>query len=291
MIPSYEGFIDLQNANVFVKIFGSKGSDLVFIHGGPGWDHSYFLPFVLPLASNFRLIFLDLRDCGRSSSKKSADKLNSAYVEVCVEDLRELLQKLEVCNVDILGFSFGGRVAMRFAEINPNKIHRLILASTTYSGDYKELLKSKDEYKRLMTPELSERINQLWNRPGDKNGIVTRELAYETLKFNILNQMYLDIAGKTLERILFNDLWGNGYSAEKTQHLSMRDYSEPLKQLKSKLLILHGENDLVFPVEMAEQLHQLIPGSQLHILKNTGHLAYIETNEEWVSKINSFLNS
>jgi len=221
---SFEGFITLQNANVFVKRFGSKGPDLIFIHGGPGWDHSYFLPFVLPLASNFKLIFFDLRDCGRSFSKKSENRLNTTFVDACTEDLFELLQKLELKNVDILGFSFGGRVAMRFAELNPNYIHRLILASTTYSSDYKELLNSKDQYKELMTPEALDRINQLWRRTGDQSGSITRELASETLKFNIHKHMYLDIASKVLQGILFNDLWGAGYSTEKNQLLSKRDY-------------------------------------------------------------------
>ncbi len=141
-----------------------------------------------------------------------------------------------------------------------------------------------------MDQESSERINQLWSRPGDQHGTVTRELAFETLKFNINSRMYTDVVTKTLDGIRFTDLWGSGYSVEKTKFLSKKDYGQSLKQLKSNLLILHGENDLVFPVEMAEQLHQLVPGSHIHILQNAGHLAHIEANEDWTAKINLFLN-
>lgn len=289
MQSSFENIIPLQNADIFVKQFGAKGPDLIFIHGGPGWDHSYLLPFVLPLALNFRLTFFDLRDCGQSSTKNSDHKIHSTYIDACAEDLGELLQKLEICDVNILGFSFGGRVAMRFAEINPNKINRLILASTTYSSNYKEFLKDKSEYKALMSSSSSERINQLWNKPGDQYGSITRELAFDTLKFNIHNPLYVDIANKTLDNIRFTDLWGMGYSPEKTQLMSKKDYSSSLIQLKSKLLILHGDKDLVFPIEMAESLHKLIPGSTFNILWNTGHLAHIEANEAWIKSIKTFL--
>jgi pimeloyl-ACP methyl ester carboxylesterase len=96
------------------------------------------------------------------------------------------------------------------------------------------------------------------------------------LKFNINSHKYIDAVTNTLDGIRFTDLWGSGYSVEKANFQSKKDYSLSLKQLKSKLLILHGENDMVFPVEMAEQLHQLVPGSHLHILQNVGTLRILK---------------
>ena len=63
--PQQEGFVDAHGVMIYYLSLGS-GSPLVVVHGGPGADHTYFLPYLLPLARTHRLIFIDERGSGRS---------------------------------------------------------------------------------------------------------------------------------------------------------------------------------------------------------------------------------
>jgi proline iminopeptidase len=63
--PQQDGFVDAHGVLIYYVAFG-KGSPLVVVHGGPGADHTYFLPYLLPLARTHRLIFIDERGSGRS---------------------------------------------------------------------------------------------------------------------------------------------------------------------------------------------------------------------------------
>src|SRR5262245_20810227 len=60
-----DGFIDAHGVLIYYKAFG-KGEPLVILHGGPGASHDYFLPYLIPLARNHRLIFIDERGSGKS---------------------------------------------------------------------------------------------------------------------------------------------------------------------------------------------------------------------------------
>jgi hypothetical protein len=53
-----DGFVDAHGVLIYYVEFG-KGPPLVVLHGGPGADHTYFLPWLLPLARTHRLIFID----------------------------------------------------------------------------------------------------------------------------------------------------------------------------------------------------------------------------------------
>lgn len=290
MQPTYEGKIQLGAAELFVRTFGNSSDDLIFVHGGPGWDHSYFLPFVLPLASNRKLTFFDLRDCGHSHSTRTSADQRRSYIDACVEDLKDLMTYMNLTSAHLLGFSLGGRIAMRFAEKYPEKIKKLVLASTTAFSGYRPLLEEKTEFKQRMTPERRQKVDNLWNLPGDEQGNATKAIAFEYIPLNIHNEAFFPVAEKALQKIAFTDLWGVGYSSDETASLSKRNYDGVLSNLNADICILHGENDLVFPVEIATRLHSALPSSQLHILASTGHLAHMEATEAWNSAVGNFLN-
>jgi pimeloyl-ACP methyl ester carboxylesterase len=63
--PIEEGFTDTNGLLIYYIQVG-VGEPLVILHGGPGASHEYLLPYLLPLARNNRLIFIDERGSGRS---------------------------------------------------------------------------------------------------------------------------------------------------------------------------------------------------------------------------------
>lgn len=116
------------HVSLFVRQFGTTGPAVILIHGGPDWDQSYFFPFLAPLAHSCRLIAFDLRGCGRSQKFHDPECYR---LDLAVEVLAQLLERLQLEGSILLGFSFGGRVALRFLDRYPAKVSKLILASST----------------------------------------------------------------------------------------------------------------------------------------------------------------
>src|SRR5579864_8419429 len=121
--PIKEGFIDVNGLFLYYTEIG-QGEPLVVLHGGPGGSHSYFLPFLLPLARNNRLIFMDERGSGRSGKLQDP----SGYtVDNMAADVEALRTALNLGSINVLGHSFGGVVAQRYALKYPKNVSHMIL--------------------------------------------------------------------------------------------------------------------------------------------------------------------
>lgn len=99
---------------------------LVLLHGGPGFDHSAFKAHFGPLAAHCRVVLYDHRGMGRSDRSGPAEWNLARWSD----DLGELLDVLGLERPIVLGQSFGGFVAMRFASDRPDRVAGLVLSST-----------------------------------------------------------------------------------------------------------------------------------------------------------------
>jgi len=84
---------------------------LLFVHGGPGASHDYMLPQMLALASDYRLIFYDQRGGGRSKSDDRAPVTWKTHVD----DLAALVRELSLEPLTLVGYSWGGLLALLYA--------------------------------------------------------------------------------------------------------------------------------------------------------------------------------
>ena len=99
------------------------GLPLLVVHGGPDWDHSYLVEPLIRLPDRHRVLFPDLRGCGRSSRGLADEQYTW---DLAVEDLVVLIDKLGLPTADVLGFSTGGVLALRLALRVPQRVRRLI---------------------------------------------------------------------------------------------------------------------------------------------------------------------
>src|SRR4051812_26151469 len=117
---SEEGFAPVKDGKLFYKAGGS-GHSLVVIHGGPGMDHHTFLPQFERLTETVRVILYDQRACGKSSGYPYEA---TTRLPIYVNDLETLRQHLSLKEVAILGFSFGGLLAMSYAIAHPDVVSK-----------------------------------------------------------------------------------------------------------------------------------------------------------------------
>src|SRR5215207_2873887 len=133
--------------------FAPSGNDMIekpvafVLHGGPGLDHSYFKPWLSPLAEDFQLVYVDHRATGRSERVP----LETCTIEQMADDVEELRKLLGLGKVNVLGNSFGGFLALTYAVRHPESIARLILVSTSPSHEFYPA--AERELERKGTPE------------------------------------------------------------------------------------------------------------------------------------------
>src|SRR5258706_13026603 len=97
-----DGFIAGAGARIYYKTLGS-GVPLLLLHGGPGADHSDFLPALKPLAKRCQLILIDERGSGRS--ERPADP-KSYTLDHMVKDIERVRRHFGFPRLVVLGHSF-----------------------------------------------------------------------------------------------------------------------------------------------------------------------------------------
>src|SRR5690625_747182 len=107
--------VDFQGLHVNTV---GDGEAIVFLHGGPGSEQRFFLPHVLPLSRQFKLVFYDQNGCGRS--EPSFDNQYSMMHEV---NTLELLRKeLKLEKINLYGESWGSMLDRKSTRLNSSHV-------------------------------------------------------------------------------------------------------------------------------------------------------------------------
>jgi pimeloyl-ACP methyl ester carboxylesterase len=269
-----DSYVDVGDVTLFVRELGERGNkpSLVVIHGGPDVGHGYLLPGFEPLARDHHIVLFDFRGCGRSTRGLPDDELQPEYV---VQDTHRLIDKLGLGQVDLLGFSTGGRAAMQFVDKHPDQVRRLILASTTAYTDTAQYLAGWTEYERR------QRAEDAANGALRNSTIFVWDLDLAPAYLQLLHDLGDDIGDWSEERAI-NGLMHPWCTGDPEQIL--RDCGNPI-------LILHGEKDMGFPVQLAHRLHAAVPTSRLVVIPETAHMCHFERPEVWSNHIRQFLDA
>ncbi|MCO8275965.1 alpha/beta hydrolase [Actinoplanes sp. TRM 88003] len=262
----------VNGIKLFVRRFGDPGRPmLVVIHGGPPWDHSYLLP-VAELADAFHVVFFDLRGSGRSSRDVPLQP------GLIADDVAALIRHLGAERADVLGFSYGGGIAMRLAEQHPAVLRRLILASTTAYGDFVPVIPAE---RAAMCGEV--------DRSGGEDGALARAMAEADLPVTIWRLDRAEAWRAVLAEVRFSSAWDVPYAEGKLKPARPTDPSGVLRRWGGDVLILHGEREMTFPPEVAHRLHAAVPGSRLRLIPDAAHMAQFDNPVAWLAAVRDFL--
>lgn len=266
--------IDVGDVTLYVRQLGDRRPDepsLVVLHGGPDVGHSYLLPGFEPLARDHHVVLFDFRGCGRSSRNLPEAALQPEHV---VEDARRLIDILGLGQVDLLGFSTGGRAAVRFVDTHPEQVRRLVMASTSVYGaaDNEPYLERWSEYQRRRRAE---------------------DACDGALRNSTIFVWNLELAPAYLELLTGLDEgdWSyEAYLAGRMHPWFSGDPEAVLRTWGKPILILHGEKDMGFPVQLARRLHAAVPHSDLATIEGTAHMCHFEKPDVWSQHIRGFLD-
>lgn len=144
MTAVHEGLVAVRDTELFVTTTGT-GPPMLVMHGGLGIDHTCLRPWLDALGDIAELVFYDHRGNGRSA-RPPLDEVDHA---TWVADADALRERLGHDQVVVLGHSYGGFLAMRYALAHPGRVRGLVLVSTAATMRHWDRILA-----RLATPAL-----------------------------------------------------------------------------------------------------------------------------------------
>jgi proline-specific peptidase len=119
--------VDADDVTLHVRTAGDVDSApvLIAIHGGPGMSSDYMISLERLAGDQLAVVTYDQRGTGRSSSP-SPDAANYT-LDKYVDDLDAVREATGRAEVHLLGHSWGGIVALRYATVHPERVETLIL--------------------------------------------------------------------------------------------------------------------------------------------------------------------
>ena len=178
------GHVPVNGVDYYYEIHG-EGEPLLLLHGGLG-SIDMFGPVLPILAQNRQVIGVDLHGHGRTTLGDRPIR----HIDMG-DDMAAILKQLGYKQVDVLGYSLGGSVALRLAVQHPEAVRRLVIASAGYAQDgfypemlpmqaqvgagMAEMMKDTPMYKSYMAvaphpedfPRLLDRMGELMRTPYD----------------------------------------------------------------------------------------------------------------------------
>lgn len=281
-ITVVEDFIEINGSEVYTRSLGS-GDPIIIIHGGPVLDHSYLLPQMDQLASNYHLIYYDQRACG-----KSAVDVDTATMTLqgFADDVKMLSDSLGLIKPTILGHSWGGLIAMKYATSYPEHIGKLIL-SNSIPPNNEEWQEEQKIIKEKVTEDQNQRQNTILS-----SGELTRDPASAVKKLMLLsfeNQFYNITYLDSLQLNIPTDYMTR---SAKFQYLGPDlvsfDLYQTLSTLEVPTLIIYGDKEPA-AVFSASHMASHFPNCTYEIIENCGHFPFIEQPEDYFTILLQFL--
>jgi pimeloyl-ACP methyl ester carboxylesterase len=207
-------------------------------------------PFTAELSNYYRLIVVDLRGHGYSTNLANRFTHREAASDVFL-----LLEKLDIKNCSAIGMSTGGMVLLHMATSQPKCINSMVLISAT-------------------------------SYFPDQARAIMRRVSFDTMPKEV-REMYLECAKHGDEQvraliIQFNALHEN--------YDDMNFTVQSLSTITARTLIVHGDRDNFFPVEIAVSIYRSIPGAELWIIPNGEHVPVYDSIVPFTAVALQFLN-
>ncbi len=237
-----------------------QGTPVILIHGFGGsmwhWEYQYH-----PLAQSHRVIIPDLIGSGLS------DKPETLYSpEHLVQFFRDFMESLEIEHATLIGNSMGAGLAMAMALDHPEAVDRLVLISgfppqveaSVASLQYRQFLLHRPPLwlatlgNQMAGRGTTERfLKEIVHQPELVSALVVERSFHNRQRGGLLTPLY-----SLLDHI---DTWEERYG-------------QRLGNIAQPTLLLWGDHDRVFPLEVGKQVKTLLPQAEWQVIPGSGHL-------------------
>ncbi|MBC7540184.1 MAG: proline iminopeptidase-family hydrolase [Bacteriovorax sp.] len=267
-----------------------KKTPIIFLHGGPGSTHNYFLN-LKSLAKDREIYMYDQIGGGQSSDTG----IKHWTIDTFVEELKTLVKAWKLDNYILMGASWGTTLALEyFLAANKNekkRIEKIIFQSPLFSTsdwekDANRLIKELPKKSRKI-------INYCHEIEATDSKVYQKTVLEYYLKHVLRNKKLLfaprkpNINGDKI----YAHMWGPS-EFKATGTLKKYERASQLKKLKLPVLLVCGQYDEATP-ETVKKYHKMIKGSQfkvIKVIKEASHCISLERPKDLIKVIKTFID-
>ncbi|MBH9966068.1 alpha/beta fold hydrolase [[Bacillus] enclensis] len=260
----------LNGKSIYVKSFGN-GDPIVFLHGGPGGSHEFFLPFAERLAADHTIILYDQAGCGMSGAVEG-DRYS---IQDEVGNLEALRQELGLERMNLFGESWGSMLALSYAAKHPSHVEKIMLTAAigltneAYAAFKTELLQKLGPFKKMRFM-----VNGMLHAIGINR---TKQI------FNLLDPYYV-YSKETLKKkkhIPYNDVVQSKISKDIEESYNLLPHVKTLSSIP--ILIAQGSHDILTPLHIERFFKEHLPHVEIVEIGESGHWTVLEQPGEMAS--------
>jgi len=223
--------VHLNDIEMYYEIEGA-GDPLLLLHGGGGCQENWTHAGRDQFAREYTLIKPDARGHGRSTNP-----LKTITHKQCALDMLALLDHLGIKKCRAIGLSMGGNILLHMATLEPSRIEAMVVvAATMYFPEQARAMMRQ-------VPEVENQPPQEWEAMRKRHKLGD-------------------------DQIVALWTWMRGM---KDSHDDMNFTPPSLSRITAATLIVYGDRDPLYPVEMAVEMYRAIPRSALWVVPNGGH--------------------
>ena len=247
---------------------------LVLLHGGPGFDHSSFKPDYGCLAEVAQIVYLDHRGNGRSDRGDPSDW----RLDVWADDVRAFCDALGIERPIVLGWSFGGMVAMAYAARHPDHPAKLILQSTMARLNVERITEG---FRRVGGDNAAEIAQRFWSA-----GDATAMAAYATTCIPLYSPNPPD--QEVLSRYQLNI----ELLMDPARVMRDMDLLPGLAAITCPTLVIAGEDDPICTIDDMQDVVDALPREQVRFERfaNGGHFLNRDDPERFFALVRDFVS-
>ena len=275
-----DALVDLGGVRLHTRRVG-PAPPVVVLHGGPGADYAYLLPQYDRLAHGRALLFYDQRGGGRSPVARDVPVGWQEHVA----DLEALRKHWAIDRLTLLGYSWGGLLAVLYALEHPDRVGQLALvAPAPLTARWRE------EFERRLSARLADPRIVRARAELSASGLAQRDPEkYRRLAFALSVAGYFKDPSRAKELTPFRVTARTQQAV--WQSLGNYDLRDRLRSTFPKgkaprAVVVHGVYDPL-PIESARETAALLDTGVIELA--TGHAPHVEATEDFVRALAGFL--
>jgi 2-succinyl-6-hydroxy-2,4-cyclohexadiene-1-carboxylate synthase len=264
--------IVVNGVQYYVKSCGT-GFPLMLLHGFTG-DSSTWTPFCEKWGRHSRLIIPDIIGHGKTEAPGEPERYR---IESAANDLLAILDEMDIEKVDLLGYSMGGRLALTFTVLYPERVGKLLLESSSpglLSEEERKLRRINDgKIAQCIKDKGIEGFVDYWEK-------IPLFSTMENLPGHVKEAMRQQRLSHSPQG-LANSLLGMGTGSQPS-------WWGGLGVLPHEVLLLTGEKDNKF-CSIAKNMQKELKNSTWVTVENSGHTIHVEEKEKFGTIVSEFL--
>jgi len=266
--------IQVNGVHYHVETAG-EGSAFLLLHGFTG-SAATWRTFLPSWSRRFRVIAIDCLGHGQSDAPPDPARYSTEHA---VRDLAAMLDQLHVGQAHLLGYSMGGRLALSFAMMLPERVRSLILESSSPG------LRTEEERteRRRSDEALAARI--------EREGIEKFVDYWENIPmFHTMRRLPEEVRAAIREQRLASTAQGLAGNLRGMGTGAQPSWWERLDELTMPVQLIVGELDEKFTA-IGRYMSELIPDCRLVEVQDAGHAVHVEQADFFDTIVMDFLTS